>query len=81
MTLEKYNLGEILGKRYNGYFLDKYTRSVSKDENFYLVESDFYPPYDDRVLKSNVKDIAGGDNFADYSEYFFELYDEEDYWD
>lgn len=46
-----------------------------------LKERDFYPPLDDRVLKSNVKDIEGGDNFADYCKYIFEILDEEEYWD
>lgn len=46
-----------------------------------LKESDFYPPSDDRVWKSNVEDIDGGDNFADYCEYFFKILDEEEYWD
>ena len=45
-----------------------------------LTEEDFYPPTDDRYLKSNVYDIYGGDNFADYCEDFYEMLDEEDYW-
>ena len=36
---------------------------------------------DNRVWKSNVNDIKGGDNFADFCEEFFELLDEEGYWD
>ena len=46
-----------------------------------LSEKDFYPPYDDRVLESYVEDIEGGDNFADYCQDFFELLDEENYFD
>ena len=46
-----------------------------------LKDSDFYPPSDNRVWKSYVNDIAGGDNFADYCEEFFELLDEEGYYD
>lgn len=54
----------------------------SKDmRNHILVEQDFYPPFDDRVLKSNVEDIVGGDNFADYCEYIFDLLEEEEYYD
>lgn len=49
--------------------------------NRILVEQDFYPPSDDRVLKSNVEDIVGGDNFADYCEYIFDLLEEEEYYD
>ena len=52
-------------------------------EDFYplLSEIDFYPPYDNRTLKSNIKDIYGGDNFADYCEYIFELLEEEEYYE
>lgn len=46
-----------------------------------LTENDFYPPSDNRVWKSNVDDIDGGDNFADYCKYIFEILDEEEYWD
>lgn len=46
-----------------------------------LTESDFYPPSDDRKLKSNVKDIIDGDNFTDYCAYIFDLLDEEEYYD
>ena len=49
--------------------------------NTVLREQDFYPPPDDRVLKSYIDDIDGGDNFADYCEYIFELLDEEDYFE
>ena len=45
-----------------------------------LTELDFYPPSDSRTWKSNVKDIIGGDNFADYCEEFFEMLDEEEYY-
>ena len=51
------------------------------NDNSCLKESDFYPPPDDRVWTSNVEDIDGGDNFADYCTYFFGILDEEEYWD
>ena len=54
---------------------------VRTDDNFCLKGSDFYPPSDDRVWKSNIEDIDGGDNFADYCEEFFQMLDEEDYWE
>lgn len=41
-----------------------------------LSEEDFYPPADDRVLKSGVSDIVNGDNFVDYSEYIFDMTEE-----
>lgn len=52
-------------------------------KDFYplLTEVDFYPPFDDRILKSNVGDIYGGDNFADYCEEFFTLLEEEEYYE
>ena len=51
------------------------------DDDFCLSESDFYPPSDNRVWKSNVEDINNGDNFADYCRYFFGILDEEDYYE
>jgi hypothetical protein len=52
----------------------------NKDE-YVLTENDFYPPSDDRCLESYVRDIDGGDSFAEYCEYIFEICDEEGYWD
>lgn len=46
-----------------------------------FTEQDFYFSSDDRVWSSNVKDIEGGDNFADYCKDFFKLLDEEEYFD
>lgn len=54
---------------------------VWTNDDFYLEESDFYPPPDNRVWKSNIEDIEGGDNFADYCEEFFQMLDEEEYWE
>ena len=45
--------------------------------DYELSEQDFYPPTDNRVWKSNVKDIIDGDNFEDYCEYIFNLLEEE----
>lgn len=42
--------------------------------NCYLADNDYYSPFDDRVLKSYVEDIEGGDNFIDYVSYFFDTY-------
>ena len=46
-----------------------------------LREEDFYPPSDNRIVQSGVTSIYGGDNFADYCEYFFDLCEEEGYYD
>lgn len=45
------------------------------------VEQDLYALSDDRVWTSNIDDIDGGDNFADYCEYFFGMLEEEEYYD
>ena len=44
-----------------------------------LTEQSFYPPLDDRVYTSGIDDIEGGDNFAEYAEYFWETYEEDIY--
>lgn len=46
-----------------------------------LSEEDFYPPSDNRYLKSLVRDITGGDTFAEYAKYNFNLYESEDYYE
>ena len=51
------------------------------DIDSYLTEIDFYPPSDDRTWTSNVEDIDGGDNFVNYCIEFFEMLDEEEYYD
>ena len=55
--------------------------NLSKNDYFCLKESDFYQPCDNRILKSYIEDIYGGDNFVDYCEYIFDLYEEENYYD
>lgn len=46
-----------------------------------ILQHYIFPISDDRVWESYVYDISGGDNFADFCEEFFELLDEEGYWD
>ena len=55
--------------------------SYLRDINFYLTEDDFYSSSDDRAWTSNIEDIDGGDNFADYCQYIFKLLNEEGYYD
>jgi hypothetical protein len=62
---DKYNLDDILNERYADC----------------ITEYDFYPPTDNRTVKSYVSDINGGDNFADYCKYMFDLLEEEGYYD
>ena len=49
--------------------------------NDVLSEEDFYPPSDNRVLKSYVRDIYGGDIFAEYAKYNYNLYEKEEYYE
>lgn len=67
MKNDKYDISEILEE------LDK--------QSDYLTEESFYPPSDNRYVKSYINDINGGDNFADYCEYIFEILEEEEYYD
>ena len=62
---------------------NKYDFSDMLQEEFcdYLTEESFYPPSDNRTWKSYVEDIDGGDNFANYCEYIFELLEEEGYYE
>lgn len=52
-----------------------------KKIDYILSEKDFYPPQDDRVWTSNIKDVYCGDNFADYCEEFFNILEEEEYFE
>lgn len=58
--------------------MNKNIKITNKD---IITEIDFYPPSDNRILKSNISDIAGGDSFAKYTKYIFDLYEEEDYYE
>lgn len=61
---------------------DKYAHNKSNNQyHKYLTEEDFYTASDKRFWVSYVEDIDGGDNFADFCRDFFELLDEEGYYD
>lgn len=49
--------------------------------NDVLSEVDFYPPSDNRFLKSYIYDISNGDNFNDYATHIYDLYEEEEYYE
>lgn len=53
---------------------------LQEESRNYLIEEDFYPASDYRYFESYIEDIDGGDNFADYCKDFFELLDEEEYY-
>lgn len=56
----------------------QHKKSKKQDLGYYeLSEKDFYPPEDTRYYRSGIEDIEGGDNFADYAEYFFDTYGKE----
>lgn len=83
--------GEIImskGFLFGDELLDKELEDELSEQDFCLndidscpTEIDFYPPSDDRVWTSNVEDIDDGDNFIDYCVEFFEMLDEEEYYD
>ena len=52
-----------------------------KDEKLCLKDSDFYPPSDDRVLRSYIRDVCEDNNFREYAEYIYDLYEEENYYE
>jgi hypothetical protein len=63
------------------YDIDKILNELNDNDYDYLTEEGFYPPSDDRCLESYIEDIDGGDNFANYCKHFFELLEEEGYYD
>lgn len=48
--------------------------------NYVLSEEDFYPPMDDRILKTNIEEVYKGE-FAEYTEEIYDLYESEDYYE
>lgn len=56
----------------------KNRRKKSSDAlNIYVLsEKDFYPPDDNRFLKSGIRGVYGGDNFLDYVEYIHDILEE-----
>ena len=68
MRNDKHDIDDILNK---------------SDEQYYncLTEESFFPPSDNRYLESYIEDIEGGDNFANYCKQFFELLEEEGYYE
>ena len=46
-----------------------------------LDEKDFYPPADNRTIQSLIEDIGEGNNFIEYAEYIYDLYESEGYYE
>lgn len=57
-------------------------KDILEEQDYYPTEfDDLFTNVDNRVWKSYVRDINGGDNFADFCKEFFEILDEEEYWE
>lgn len=67
--------------RNNKYDIANLLNELNEQTYDYITVESFYPPSDNRYLESYVEDIEGGDNFADYCKYFFNLLEEEGYYD
>ena len=52
-----------------------------KDSEFCLKDSDFYPPADTRMLCSLIEDIDEENNYLEYAEFIYDLYEEEGYYE
>ena len=66
---------EIL-RQFDCVFTDgEYIQSDFEKDNYSLLDDE------DSYWTSNVEDIDGGDNFADYCKEFFNMLDEEEYYD
>lgn len=59
---------------------NKLIHNMLKKKEFCLTESDFYPPSDNRTLRTYTEEIYDGE-FAEYTEYIFDLYESEDYYE
>lgn len=80
----------MINETYNDQYKSKHINELNElteksfclknSDNFCLSEIDFYPPADKRELKSLIKDLYY-DTFADYTEYIFDLYEEEDWYE
>lgn len=54
------------------------TRKQKNLKSYYeITEIDFYPPEDLRLYQSGIEDIDDGDNFEDYSKWFYSNYENE----
>lgn len=55
-------------------------KKIKTINDYVLTEKDFYPPSDDRTLKTYVEEMYN-DEFYEYAEYVFDLYEEEGYYE
>ena len=67
----------IMNENENTKSSDDSNQKPYQIDYYELSEKDFYPPEDKRVFKSGVEDINNGDNFEDYSKWFYDNYEDE----
>lgn len=60
---------------------NKINTKGSFQDFYYLSEEDFYPPSDNRTLKSYIYDVKYSPNFVEYAKFIYDLYEEEDYYE
>lgn len=56
-------------------------KSYENELNIELTEKSFYPPADTRTLHSLIEDIGEGNNYLEYAEYIYDLYEEEGFYE
>lgn len=57
---------------------DRINKNIQDRLNTYdyvISEKDFYPPEDKRLYRSGIEDIPDGDNFFEYCNWFFYVYE------
>lgn len=57
--------------------IDKLSKQKNLKSYYEITEKDFYPPEDSRLYQSGIDDIEDGDNFEDYSKWFYNNYENE----
>lgn len=57
------------------------SKTYENEINIELNEESFYPPADTRTLHSLIEDIGENNNYLEYAEYIYDLYEEENYYE
>lgn len=57
------------------------SKTYENEPNIELTEESFYPPADTRTLHSLIEDIGENNNYLEYAEYIYDLYEEENYYE
>lgn len=68
----------LYGNKYNKDDLENIDDEINEAQQY---DYDVYECPDNRKLESRIFDIRGGDSFEDYCVDFFEMLDEEEYYD